>query len=136
MQTVILCGGMGTRFREETRSGPKAMAMIGGRPILWHILKLFARGGLQEFILCLGYRGDVIKNYFLNYEAMNRDCTVSLGTGEIQYHATHEEQNLQVTLTDTGADTMTGGRLQRAARYLKRETFLAAYGDGLADLDV
>ena len=137
MKVVILCGGQGTRLREETEYRPKPMVEIGGRPILWHIMKHFAHHGLREFVLCLGYRGKMIKDYFLSYEAMNSDFTVCLGQrNRIAYHGAHEEQDFQVTLAETGLETMTGGRVKRVERYLDGETFMVTYGDGLSDLDI
>ncbi len=137
MKTVILCGGIGTRLREETEYRPKPMVEIGGRPILWHIMKLYAHHGFTDFVLCLGYRGQMIKEYFLNYQAMNNDFTMSLGASDgVTYHGEHTEQDLKVTLTDTGLDTLTGGRLKRAARYFGSGTFLMTYGDGVADVNL
>ena len=132
---VILCGGKGTRLREETEYKPKPMVEVGGRPILWHIMKTYAHHGFRDFILCLGYRGDMIKDYFLNYEAMNNDFTICLGKkAEIRYNEHHEEQDFMVTLADTGAETMTGGRLKRSQRYLAAEDrFMLTYGDGVSD---
>ena len=138
MKVVLLCGGLGTRLREETEFRPKPMVEIGGRPILWHIMKGYAEHGFRRFVVCLGYRGDVIKRYFLDYEAMNADFTIRLGTrSRVQLHDAHEEQDFEVTLAETGQDTMTGGRLARIERYLgDDDTFLATYGDGLADVDL
>ncbi len=137
MKTVILCGGMGTRLREETEYKPKPMVEIGGRPILWHIMKTYAHFGYRDFILCLGYRGDFIKEYFLNYEAMNNDFTIALGQkNKIAYHGLHTEQDFQVTLADTGLQAMTGARVKRVSRYLEGNTFMVTYGDGLADIDL
>lgn len=137
MKTVILCGGMGTRLREETEYKPKPMVDVGGRPILWHIMKYYSQFGHGEFVLCLGYRGQAIKEYFLNYEAMNNDFTLRLGCEHsIQHHGAHGEQNMSVTLADTGQSTMTGGRLKRVAKYLDGGDFLLTYGDGLADVDL
>ncbi len=137
MKVVILCGGEGTRLREETEFRPKPLVEIGGKPILWHIMKLYARHGFRDFVLCLGYRGNMIKEYFLNYEAMNNDVTISLGRQQkIAYQEAHAEQDFQVTLANTGLSTMTGGRLKRAGRYLDGETFMLTYGDGVADLDI
>src|ERR1700735_1358576 len=119
MKVVILCGGLGTRMRAETEFPPKRLVQIGGRPILWHILKLYAHHGFRDFVLCLGYRGDMIKEYFLNYEAMNNDFTICLGRkSQIRYNAVHEEQGFQVTLAETGLSTMTGGRLKRVQKYI------------------
>jgi glucose-1-phosphate cytidylyltransferase len=137
MKVVILCGGLGTRLREETEYRPKPMVEIGGRPILWHIMKSYAHSGFREFVLCLGYRGNTIKEYFLNYEAMNNDFTICLGRqSQIQYNDVHEEQGFQVTLADTGLTTMTGGRLQRVQKYLGEDTFMMTYGDGLSDISI
>ena len=137
MKVVVLCGGLGTRLREETEYRPKPMVEIGGRPILWHIMKMYAHHGFSDFVLCLGYRGNMIKEYFLNYEAMNNDFTICLGQqSKIQYNARHEEQGFQVTLADTGLSTMTGGRLKRISNYIDDDIFMLTYGDGLADLDV
>jgi glucose-1-phosphate cytidylyltransferase len=137
MKVVMLCGGLGTRLREETEYRPKPMVEIGGRPILWHIMKLYAQRGFADFVFCLGYRGNMIKEYFLNYEAMNNDFTICLGQeSKIQYNAVHEEQGFQVTLADTGLATMTGGRLKRIEKYIDGDIFMLTYGDGLADLDM
>lgn len=137
MKVVILAGGLGTRLREETEYRPKPLVDIGGRPILWHIMKLYAHYGHKDFFLCLGYRGTMIKEYFLNYEAMNNDFTISLGRqSHITYHASHTEQDFRVTLVDTGLETMTGGRVQRMQPYMTDDLFLVTYGDGLTDLNV
>ncbi len=138
MKVVVLCGGLGTRLREETEFRPKPMVEIGGRPILWHIMKMYAHYGMREFVLCLGYRGNMIKDYFLNYEAMNNDFRISLGCkSHIEFMGAHQEQDFTVTLADTGLETMTGGRLQRVARYVADdETFLLTYGDGLSDVHI
>ena len=138
MKVVILCGGLGTRLREETEFRPKPLVEIGGRPILWHIMKIYASHGLRDFVLCLGYRGNMIKEYFLNYEAMNNDFTIRLGRQNcVVYHDEHGEQDFNVTLADTGTDTMTGGRVKRVSKYLDDdETCLVTYGDGVADIDV
>ncbi|WP_340316729.1 glucose-1-phosphate cytidylyltransferase [Rhizorhabdus argentea] len=136
MKTVILAGGLGTRISEESHLKPKPMIEIGGRPILWHIMKLFSQHGFNDFIVCLGYKGYVIKEYFSNYVLHNADLTVDLGAGSIEYHATNHEP-WRVTLVDTGAETMTGGRLKRVARYLDPgEPFFFTYGDGVADVDL
>lgn len=137
MKTLILCGGQGTRMREETEYRPKPLVEVGGRPILWHIMKIYSHFGFNDFVLCLGYRGNMIKEYFLQYEAMNNDFTIALGQPQqIAFHGAHHEQGLQVTLADTGLHTMTGGRVQKAARYVDDDTFLLTYGDGVADVDV
>lgn len=136
MKTVILAGGFGTRISEESHLKPKPMIEIGGRPILWHIMKLYSAYGFNDFIVCLGYRGYVIKEYFANYVLHNADLTVDLAAGSIEYHATNHEP-WKVTLVETGAESMTGGRLKRVARYLDPdEPFFMTYGDGVADLDL
>ena len=136
MKTVILAGGLGTRISEESHLKPKTMIEIGGRPILWHIMKLYSHYGFNDFIVCLGYKGYVIKEYFSNYVLHNADLTVDLAKGSIEYHATNHEP-WRVTLVDTGAETMTGGRLKRVAPYLDPgEPFFLTYSDGVADLDV
>ena len=137
MKVVILCGGLGTRLREETEFRPKPMVEIGGRPILWHIMKIYAHHGFRDFVLCLGYRGNTIKDYFLNYEAMNNDFTTCLGQrSQIRYHGRHHEQGYSVTLADTGLESMTGGRVRRIQKYLDGDTFLLTYGDGVSDVNV
>ena len=137
MKVVILCGGLGTRLREETEFRPKPMVEVGGRPILWHIMKTYAHHGFREFVLCLGYRGNSIKEYFLNYEAMNNDFSICLGEkSRIQYHGSHAEQEFSVTLADTGLECMTGGRLRKIERYIDGDTFLMTYGDGVIDVNI
>lgn len=139
MRAVLLCGGQGTRLREHTELRPKPMVEVGGRPILWHIMKGYSYYGVTDFVLCLGYKSNVIKEYFLNYNAMMTDFTVSLGkqsTVEIHEMSSIEE-DWKVTLADTGEDTMTGGRVHRASRYFSSdETFLVTYGDGVADINI
>ena len=139
MKVIILCGGQGTRLRELTEVRPKPMVEIGGRPILWHILKIYARYGMTDFILCLGYKGNLIKEYFLNYEGMNSDFTIELGNrGAIQYHGGgHGEAGWRISLVDTGEAAMTGARIARAAAHLgSQETFAVTYGDGVTDVDL
>lgn len=137
MKVVILCGGLGTRLREETEYRPKPMVPIGGRPILWHIMKHYARHGHKEFILCLGYKGEVIKDYFRNYQWNTSDVTLRLGrVPHITYHTKHDEEDWTVTLLDTGLETQTGGRLRRALAYVADDTFLFTYGDGVTDSDL
>lgn len=136
MKAVILCGGMGTRLREHTELRPKPMVEVGGIPILVHIMRIYARRGIREFVLCLGYKGDVIKQYFLNFDAMQNDLTIELGKRDsIKFHD-HHQDDWSVTLSDTGASTNTGARIKKVARYLDGETFAVTYGDGVADLDV
>lgn len=135
MKTVILAGGTGTRLSEETSVRPKPMVEIGGHPILWHIMKHYATHGLTEFIVCLGYRGDVIKDYFANFHMRNSDVTIDLTTGQMDVHASTAEP-WRVTLIDTGAATLTGGRLKRALAHVGDEQFCMTYGDGVADVDL
>ena len=137
MKVVILCGGQGTRLREETEFRPKPMLPIGDRPILWHIMKTYAHHGQRDFVLCLGYRGRMIKEYFLNYEAMNNDFTICLGRRhQVTHHGAHGEQDFVVTLAETGAEAMTGARVKRVEKYVEDDTFLVTYGDGVADIDI
>jgi glucose-1-phosphate cytidylyltransferase len=137
MKVVILCGGQGTRLREETEFRPKPLVEIGGRPILWHIMKLYAHHGFRDFVLCLGYRGSMIKEYFLNYEAMSNDFTICLGQkSHLHFNGMHKEQDFRVTLADTGQNTMTGGRIKRIEKYVDGGTFVVTYGDGLADVNL
>lgn len=137
MKAILLAGGLGTRLREETEFRPKPMVEVGGRPILWHIMKNLSTQGVREFIVATGYKSDVIKDYFLNYEAWNNDFTVELGrTDSLKFHGSHDEADWTVTVAFTGESTMTGGRVYRAAKYLNDEPFLVTYGDGLADVDV
>lgn len=137
MKVAILCGGLGTRLREETIVRPKPMVEIGDRPILFHIMKMYAAYGHKEFVLCLGYKGDVIRDYFLSYELMRCDVTVRLGSRDVEIHdGSHPEADWAVTMADTGDKTLTGSRLRRVSRYLEGGTFMATYGDGVADIDV
>lgn len=136
MKTIILAGGVGTRLREETEFKPKPMVEIGSRPILWHIMKTYAHYGFTEFIICLGYKGDIIRDYFLNYRIRNSDVTVTLGSDTLDIHNGHTERGWRVTLAETGAKTMTGGRIRRVAPYIDGDLFLATYGDGVADIDI
>lgn len=136
MKTVILCGGYGTRIRDVADDIPKPMIPIATVPILWHIMKYYAVSGFNDFILCLGYKGDVIKRFFLDYRALTTDFTLTLGAGECIHHGQHDEVDWRVTLADTGVNTMTGGRVRRIARYLDDDDFLLTYGDGLSDVDL
>ena len=137
MKAVLLAGGLGTRLREETEYRPKPMVMVGGRPILWHIMKNYSHFGVRDFVVCLGYQGDVIRDYFLNYEARMNDFTVHLGSKHsVEYHDVHDESDWGVTLAETGAETMTGGRVFRVQKYVQGERFVATYGDGLADVPI
>ena len=135
MKVVILAGGFGTRLSEETGRIPKPMVNVGGRPILWHIMKIYGHYGLTDFIICLGYRGDVIKEYFQNFALHTSDLTFDLHTGHVQVH-TRRTEPWRVTLVETGESTMTGGRLKRIAPYLDSDAFCFTYGDGVADVDI
>jgi glucose-1-phosphate cytidylyltransferase len=136
MKTVILCGGLGTRLSEETHLKPKPMVEIGGHPILWHIMKIYEHHGLTDFLLALGYKGDVIKDYFLNYHARLSDLTVHLKNGQVDYENPTAE-DWRVSLIDTGSSTMTGGRLLRLKQHLVSSgTFMLTYGDGVSNVDL
>lgn len=132
---VIFAGGLGTRLREETEFRPKPMVPIGGRPILWHIMKIYAHYGFYRFIICLGYKGETIKNYFLNHRLEDVDFTIDIKSGDVTEHQLNDE-DWEVTLVDTGQDTMTGARLARVARYIDTERFMLTYGDGLANINM
>lgn len=135
MKAVILAGGLGTRILEESVTKPKPMVDIGGRPILWHIMKIYAAHGITDFIVCLGYRGYVIKEYFANYSRHLSDITVNTASGDIDVHRSQAE-DWRISLIDTGEETMTGGRLRRVLDYLDQDTFCMTYGDGVGDVDV
>ncbi len=135
MKVVILAGGLGTRLAEETEVKPKPMVEIGGKPILWHIMKHYAYYGFQDFFIALGYKGEVIKRYFLDYYALNGSMTIKLCEGEVQVHKKECEDWL-VHLMDTGFDTLTGGRVKRLEPWLKTETFMVTYGDGISDINI
>jgi glucose-1-phosphate cytidylyltransferase len=135
LKTVILAGGLGTRLSEETIIRPKPMVELGGRPILWHIMKLYGHFGINDFVVCLGYKGYTIKEYFANYFVHNSDITIDLRNNELKVHQNSSEP-WTVTLVDTGDDTATGGRLRRIRQHVDGETFCFTYGDGLADIDI
>jgi glucose-1-phosphate cytidylyltransferase len=135
MKTVILAGGLGTRISEETGVRPKPMVEIGGYPILWHIMKLYAHYGFNEFVICLGYKGYTIREYFANYFLHRSNVTIDLRNNSVQVHNSTSEPWV-VTLIDTGVNTMTGGRVRRVSEYLGRETFMLTYGDGVADINL
>jgi len=135
MKAVILAGGLGTRIAEESDSKPKPMVEVGGRPLLWHIMKIYAHHGINDFVICLGYKGYVIKEFFFNYYRHMSDMRIDLRTGDHQILSNHAE-DWRITLVDTGAETMTGGRLKRAAEHLDDETFCLTYGDGLSNVDI
>jgi len=137
MKVIILCGGMGTRLREETEYKPKPMVEIGGKPILWHIMKIYSYYGYNEFILALGYKGEVIRNYFLNYFYYNNDITIHLGNKEeIVVHNHHREEDWKVTLVDTGVDSMTGYRVKLCEKYIDEDSFMVTYGDAVSDINI
>ena len=137
MKVVILCGGLGTRLREETEFRPKSMVEIGGRPILWHIMKTYAHYGFKDFILCLGYKGEMIREYFYNYEVLNNDFTIELGSKKnVEIHGNHSEEGWQITLADTGDKALKGARLKRVEKYINNDLFMVTYGDGVADIDI
>jgi glucose-1-phosphate cytidylyltransferase len=136
MKTVILCGGLGTRLSEETQLRPKPMVEVGGRPILWHIMKIYERYGINDFILALGYKGELIKDHFLNYHGQQSDLVINLKNGKVDY-SNPTAENWRVSLINTGAMTMTGGRLLRLKSHLQSTgTFMLTYGDGVANVDI
>jgi glucose-1-phosphate cytidylyltransferase len=136
MKVILFCGGKGTRLREETEFKPKPMVEIGNVPIIWHIMQRYARYGYREFVLPLGYRGEMLKQYFHDYRMRNADFTVHLGSGQVFMHRNAGEADWAVTLCDTGEDTEKGARIKRVARHLGEGPFMAAYGDGVADMDI
>ncbi len=138
MKVVILCGGMGTRFSEQTEYRPKPMIEIGGKPMLWHIMKIYASFGFNEFVLCLGYKGEMIKEYFLNFEIMNSDFTVMFGDKkkDVKIHNSSCTEDWNVTLVDTGQRTMPGSRIKKIEPYIDTDNFMMTYGDGVADVDI
>jgi len=139
-RVVILCGGQGTRLKEETEFRPKPMVTVGGRPLLWHIMKIYAAQGLDSFVLALGYKGEVIRDYFLNYREQTADLTLRYGAGSdldaVDFHQDHDIQGWEITLANTGESTMTGGRIFRCRDHLRGGTFMMTYGDGVADIDL
>jgi glucose-1-phosphate cytidylyltransferase len=135
MKVVILAGGLGTRISEESHLKPKPMIEIGGKPILWHIMKMYSHYGINDFIVCLGYKGYVIKEYFSNYFLHTSDVTFDMRDNKMEIHQKFAEP-WKITLVDTGESTMTGGRLKRVARYIGNETFCFTYGDGVSDIDI
>jgi glucose-1-phosphate cytidylyltransferase len=137
MKTVILAGGHGLRLREETMFRPKPMVEIGGEPLLWHILKIYSTFGINDFLICLGYKGEMIKEYFLNYDVRKSDIRIHLGTQQREYlDVHHAERDWRVALVDTGQSTMTGGRLLRIRHLVGREPFMMTYGDGVANINI
>jgi glucose-1-phosphate cytidylyltransferase len=137
MKVVILAGGLGTRLREETEFRPKPMVPIAGKPILWHLMSSYSAYGFNDFVICTGYRGEVIREYFSNFENLNLDFTINLGNAsKIQRHGDLRESNWTVTVADTGPLTMTGGRIYNIKKYVEGSTFMCTYGDGLSDIDI
>jgi len=138
MKVVILCGGKGTRLREETEYRPKPMVPIGGRPILWHIMKTYAHYGHKDFVLCLGYKGEMIKDYFRNYLWNTCDTTLTLGrSGKVEFHNSHDEEDWSVTLAETGEDSMTAFRVKQIQKHIPHgESFLLTYGDGVSSIKI
>lgn len=135
MKVVIFAGGLGTRLSEETTLRPKPMVEIGGKPILWHIMKIYAHYGYNDFVICLGYKGHIVKDYFLNYFLYNSDLTVELSNNKIDVHFANTE-TFKVTLVDTGIETNTAGRLKKIEKYIENKTFMLTYGDGLSDINI
>jgi glucose-1-phosphate cytidylyltransferase len=135
MKVVILAGGLGTRLMEETEARPKPMVEIGGKPILWHIMKIYESYGYNDFIVCLGYKAHLVKEYFLNYYLYNSDLTIELEKNKINVHITKSE-SFKITLVDTGLMTNTAGRIKRISKYLNNESFMLTYGDGVADVNL
>lgn len=136
MKLVILAGGRGTRLGERTDTIPKPMVKIGNRPILWHIMKIYSVYGIKDFIICLGYKGEIIKDYFRHYNSKNNDFTVNLFNSNIEFHNEHNEKDWKVTLVDTGLDTLKGARLKKIEKYLVEDTNLLTYGDGVSDINI
>jgi len=137
IKVVILCGGRGVRFREETEHRPKPLIEVGNKPILWHIMKIYAFYGYHDFVLCLGYKGEMIKKYFLDYELMNTDFTIQLGNrSRAHFHSVPEEKEWKVTLAETGLNAMTGARIKRIEKYIDSDLFMLTYGDAVANLNI
>lgn len=136
MKAVIFCGGFGTRFKEETEVRPKPMITVGKKPILWHIMKIYAHYGIKDFVLCTGYKSDVIKDYFYNYKVLNNDFTVKLGQDESVVFHGNEIEDWTVTVADTGLNTLKGARLKMVEKYIDDDTFCLTYGDGVADINI
>src|SRR5512144_914388 len=135
MKVVILAGGLGTRLSEETTVRPKPMVEIGGKPILWHIMKIYSHYGFNDFVICLGYKGYIIKEYFANYFLHQSDVTINLKENNMKIHQSKAEPG-KITLVDTGLNTMTGGRIKRVQKYIGNEAFMLTYGDGVGNVDI
>ncbi|MBI5079283.1 NTP transferase domain-containing protein [Candidatus Wolfebacteria bacterium] len=136
MKTIILCGGQGTRMKEETEFKPKPLVFVGGKPILWHIMKIYSHHGFNDFILALGYKGDMIKDYFLNHKALSYDFTLNTKTGEIFFHNDDNHDDFKITFIDTGLESLTGERIRRLKNHIQEDNFMVTYGDGVADIDI
>lgn len=136
LTTIILCGGLGTRLREETEFKPKPMVNIGNRPILWHIMKHYRHYDVKNFVLCLGYKGDAIRDYFLNYPLYNSDFAIDFGSGQVETLSDGCEEDWRLILAETGEETLTGARIKQALRYVENDLFFATYGDGVCDVDL
>jgi glucose-1-phosphate cytidylyltransferase len=136
MKAVLLAGGLGTRMREETEFRPKPMVEVGGRPVLWHIMKILSQHGITDFIVCTGYKSEMIANYFLNFNVASRPFTVNLNSGEVKPQSSPGQDNWNVTVVDTGELTPTGGRIKAIEEFIGEEDFFVSYGDGLADVDI
>lgn len=136
IKVVILCGGQGTRLQEETEYIPKPLVKIGNKPILWHVMKTYARYGFKDFILCLGYKGEKIKEYFFNYKILYNDFTIELGKQKIETHNLQEDGDWKVTLIDTGENTLKGARIKRIEKYINSDVFMVTYADGVANINV
>ncbi|MDD3728556.1 MAG: sugar phosphate nucleotidyltransferase, partial [Dysgonamonadaceae bacterium] len=135
MKTIILCGGQGTRMKEETEFKPKPLVSVGGKPVLWHIMKIYSHYGYNEFILALGYRGDMIKEYFLHWRTLLNDFTLSTKDNEMTFH-NNDCDDFKITFVETGLETLTGERIRRLKNYIGDEDFMVTYGDGVADIDI
>lgn len=136
MKAIILAGGFGTRLGKRTNLIPKPMVEIGGKPIIWHIMKIYSYYGIKDFIICLGYKGQFIKDYFTHYDTINNDFTINLGTSKIDFYKNHEERDWNVTLIDTGVNTLKGGRLKRIEKYVDDDINFLTYGDGVTDINI
>jgi len=137
MKVVILCGGIGTRIKEETEFKPKPMVKIGDKPIIWHIMKIYAHYGYKDFILALGYKGEMIKEYFYHYQIMNNDFTINLGNkNKIDIHNENNAEDWNITMVDTGQEALKGARLKRVQRFIDDDIFMTTYGDGVSDIDI
>jgi len=136
MDAIILCGGLGTRLREETEFKPKPMVEVGGRPVLWHIMKHYHSFGIKNFILCLGYKGDAIRDYFLNYHFRNSDFAIDFSSGDVETLTNTYREDWRIVLAETGRDTLTGSRIKRALKYVRNDIFMATYGDGVSNIDL